>query len=83
LKVLGVIENMSRYVCTHCSECTNVFSSGGGEWLAQYAEIPFLGRIPIEPKLALCMEQGEDYARKFPDSIVSKVIGEIVDELVR
>jgi len=73
---------MIGYVCPHCSECTNVFSSGGGEWLAQYADIPFLGRIPIEPNLALCMERGEDYHKMYPDSSTSKVISDIVDKLI-
>jgi len=82
LNVLGVVENMSGYVCPHCSECTNIFSSGGGEWLAQYAGIPFLGRIPLEPNLTVCMERGEDYAKTYPDSSAAKVIGEIVDKLM-
>merc|ERR1712210_409164 len=38
LKVLGIVENMSGYVCPHCSTCTNVFSSGGGKALAEHAK---------------------------------------------
>lgn len=51
VKILGLIENMSGFVCPACSECTNIFSSGGGEALANHANIPFLGRLPIDPKL--------------------------------
>lgn len=43
LRVLGVIENMSGYECPHCSECTNVFSSGGGKAMADEFAVPFLG----------------------------------------
>lgn len=51
VKILGLVENMSGFVCPTCSECTNIFSSGGGESLANHANIKFLGRLPIDPKL--------------------------------
>ncbi|ORX72436.1 P-loop containing nucleoside triphosphate hydrolase protein [Linderina pennispora] len=57
LPVLGLIENMSGFVCPHCSECTNVFSTGGGEGLAGHMEIPFLGRAPIDPNLVMLLER--------------------------
>lgn len=63
LPVVGVVENMSGFVCPHCTECTNIFSTGGGESLAQLTGVPFLGRIPIDPtlyngdmKLAVCRD---------------------------
>ncbi|KAJ1878629.1 cytosolic Fe-S cluster assembly factor cfd1 [Kickxella alabastrina] len=57
LPVLGLIENMSGFVCPHCAECTNLFSTGGGEGLAKHMEIPFLGRAPIDPNLVMLLEQ--------------------------
>lgn len=51
VKILGLIENMSGFVCPTCSDCTNIFSSGGGEKLAAHADIKFLGRVPIDPKV--------------------------------
>ncbi|KAJ1974442.1 cytosolic Fe-S cluster assembly factor cfd1 [Dimargaris xerosporica] len=56
LPILGVIENMSGYVCPHCTECTNIFSSGGGEAMAKEFEVPFLGRVPIDPTLTYLFE---------------------------
>lgn len=47
--LLGVIENMSFFVCGHCGERTEIFSFAGGERAAQKFEIPFLGRIPLAP----------------------------------
>lgn len=52
----GVIENMSGYICPHCAECSNVFSSGGGEQLAQSHDLDFLGKLPICPKVARLLE---------------------------
>jgi len=68
LKVLGIVENMSGYVCPHCSTCTNVFSSGGGKALAEHAKVPFLGCVPLEPQLALAAESGSSFVEKFSDS---------------
>ncbi|KAF5402528.1 Cytosolic Fe S cluster assembly factor NUBP2 [Paragonimus heterotremus] len=55
LKVVGLIENMSGYRCPSCAHCTNLFSSGGAEALATERNVPFLGRLPLDPTLtSLC-----------------------------
>lgn len=59
VKVLGVIENMAGFVCPNCSECTNVFSKGGGEVMAKEFEVPFLGSVPIDPMFIRLVEEGE------------------------
>lgn len=81
LKVLGIIENMSGYVCPNCSECTNIFSSGGGKALAEMAKVPFLGTVPIEPKLALCAETGGGFVNEFQGSEAAKSFVEIFEKL--
>ncbi|XP_051023848.1 cytosolic Fe-S cluster assembly factor NUBP2 [Acomys russatus] len=68
LQVLGVIENMSGFACPHCSECTNVFSRGGGEELARLAGVPFLGSVPLDPQLTRSLEEGRDFIQEFPKS---------------
>jgi ATP-binding protein involved in chromosome partitioning len=47
--ILGIIENMSYFVCPHCGEQTEIFGSGGGERTATRHGVPLLGRIPLEP----------------------------------
>ncbi|EKG19013.1 ATPase MipZ/NubP2/Cfd1 [Macrophomina phaseolina MS6] len=59
LKVLGVVENMAGFVCPNCSECTNVFSKGGGEIMARDYNVPFLGSIPIDPAFVMLIEEGK------------------------
>ncbi|XP_053749759.1 cytosolic Fe-S cluster assembly factor NUBP2 isoform X3 [Panthera pardus] len=68
LRVLGVVENMSGFVCPHCAECTSVFSRGGGEELASHAGVPFLGSVPLDPELTKSLEEGRDFIREFPES---------------
>lgn len=57
--ILGVIENMAGFVCPNCSECTNVFSKGGGEVMAREFEVPFLGSVPIDPMFIRLIEEGK------------------------
>jgi Mrp family chromosome partitioning ATPase len=59
IRVLGVIENMSGFVCPNCSECTNIFMSGGGEVMAKDFNVRFLGRIPIDPQFLVLIETGK------------------------
>lgn len=80
--VLGVIENMSGYVCPHCSECSLVFSQGGGEALATEEKIQFLGRVPLDSELTKCLETGQSFQKVFPDSPTLTAIESITEKLL-
>ncbi|KAK3990837.1 P-loop containing nucleoside triphosphate hydrolase protein [Cladorrhinum sp. PSN332] len=58
IRVLGVVENMAGFVCPNCSECTNIFSSGGGQVMAEEFGVSFLGRVPIDPQFLVLIETG-------------------------
>ncbi|KAI9802354.1 MAG: cytosolic Fe-S cluster assembly factor cfd1 [Piccolia ochrophora] len=58
IRVLGVVENMAGFVCPHCSECTNVFSSGGGKVMADEYGVRFLGSVPLDPQFVRLVEEG-------------------------
>jgi Mrp family chromosome partitioning ATPase len=58
IQVLGVVENMSGFVCPNCSECTDVFSSGGGRVMAEEFHVKFLGSVPIDPQFVMLVEAG-------------------------
>ncbi|KAF1918754.1 cytosolic Fe-S cluster assembling factor cfd1 [Ampelomyces quisqualis] len=58
IRVLGVVENMAGFVCPNCSECTNVFSKGGGQIMASDFHVPFLGSVPIDPAFVQLVEEG-------------------------
>ncbi|EPY29412.1 nucleotide binding protein-like protein [Strigomonas culicis] len=61
VRCLGIVENMSGFVCPHCAHCTDLFSSGGGKKLAELYEVPFLGSIPIDMNLSLAEDRGEGF----------------------
>ncbi|XP_046856730.1 cytosolic Fe-S cluster assembly factor NUBP2 homolog isoform X2 [Xenia sp. Carnegie-2017] len=83
LSILGIIENMSGFICPHCSECSNVFSSGGGKALARLCNVSFLGNVPLDPKLARCIEESEDFLQAFVESEANKSFNKIVDKLTQ
>jgi len=58
IPVLGVVENMSGFVCPHCATLTPVFRSEGGRRMAEEMEIPFLGALPLDPKVGLDGDAG-------------------------
>lgn len=57
--VIGVVENMAGFVCPNCAECTNVFSKGGGQIMAQEFDVAFLGSVPIDPAFTALIEEGK------------------------
>lgn len=61
LPVAGIIENMSGYVCPSCGAHSSLFGMGGGEALANETGVPFLGRIPIEPEIMTCGDNGTPF----------------------
>jgi ATP-binding protein involved in chromosome partitioning len=69
--VLGIVENMSYFVGED-GKRYEIFRHGGGRKLAEAAGVPFLGEIPIDPRVAECGDQGEPIVRRYPDSPVSK-----------
>ncbi len=66
--ILGIIENMSAFFCPHCGEKTEIFRAGGGRREAERLGIPFLGEIPIDPRIALGGDLGEPIVASAPDS---------------
>ena len=68
LPVAGVLENMSGYVCPQCGNHADLFGAGGGESLSQEMSVPFLGRIPIDPRIVGCGDSGRCLLDAYPES---------------
>lgn len=79
MPIIGIIENMSGYVCPNCSECSNIFSSGGGELLAKDSGVPFLGCVPFDPLLTQRLEKGETSFEESPSTVeIEKIICKLI-----
>ncbi|MEK6851880.1 MAG: Mrp/NBP35 family ATP-binding protein [Candidatus Thermoplasmatota archaeon] len=81
LSVLGIVENMAGLVCPHCGTEIEVFKKGGGEAAAKELGLPFLGRIPLDPRIVVGGDAGKPFVLEHPDSPAAKAFGQIVEEI--
>lgn len=79
--VVGLIENMSGYVCPECGHLEYLFSQGGGERIADERGIPYLGHVPINVGIMRGGDSGEPYIFRNPDSPEAKAFGKIAEKL--
>jgi len=61
LPVLGIVENMSGFICPHCKEEIDIFGKGGGEKEAKELGVPFLGAIPLDPDMRKAADEGRPF----------------------
>jgi ATP-binding protein involved in chromosome partitioning len=82
IPVLGVVENMSGFICPHCQGVVDVFKRGGGEVMAERMGVSFLGRIPMTPLIVEASDDGCPFIEKQQDAEVSRMFTCIVDDLI-
>ncbi|KAK5669010.1 cytosolic Fe-S cluster assembly factor nbp35, variant 2 [Batrachochytrium dendrobatidis] len=81
--IIGVVENMSGFVCPKCTKTSAIFSpsTGGAAKMAMEMDIPFLGSIPMDPRLGLSSDHGRSFLDDFAESPASKAYMSIVDKV--
>ncbi|XP_014287504.1 cytosolic Fe-S cluster assembly factor Nubp1 homolog isoform X1 [Halyomorpha halys] len=79
LNILGVIENMSPFVCPKCHKASDIFpkNTGGGEKMCEEMEVPYLGRLPLDPMVGKACDEGVGILDKLP------AINPIVDNIIQ
>lgn len=82
IPILGIIENMSGFICPECGKSVEIFKSGGAEKLAETYKIPFLGRIPIDPSITLTGDEGKPFILFNPDSESCKAFTKVIDKVI-
>ena len=86
IPILGIVENMSGFTCPHCGNQIDLFKSGGGEKSAKEFDVPFLGRIPFDPRIVESMDNGKPFIELFPESESAKILNQIynlIEEQIR
>ncbi len=81
MPIIGVVENMSGFVCPHCGEKVEIFPSDGGRKIAKETQVPFLGSIPIDPKVGVDADKGLPFVLSDADSSTAKSFLEIVKKV--
>ena len=82
IPVLGIVENMSGMACPHCGQSIDLFRVGGGEKAAMELGVPFLGRIPIEPRVVLSCDAGEPFLTESDDSLAKSAFTRVIKTLL-
>lgn len=80
--VVGIIENMSGFVCPHCKQQVDIFKTGGGEELAKESGVPFLGKIPLDPTLVEAGDSGDVFIKYHKDSPAAQALSQILDKII-
>jgi ATP-binding protein involved in chromosome partitioning len=76
--VIGIIENMSGFVCPECGAQLDIFKTGGGKKIASDLSVPYLGKIPIDPAICIDSDRGMPFVTENPASPTAKAFAEIV-----
>lgn len=81
-RVLGVVENMSGFVCPHCGQRTDIFTTGGGERMAEEMSVPFLGRVPLASEIVALSDAGEPLIGPAAPEAIREAYAQIIDRLL-
>jgi len=81
IKIIGLLENMSGFICPHCQQEIDIFGKGEGKELAEELEIPYLGSLPMEIQVRENSDQGKPFIFADPQSQISQNFMEIVSEI--
>ena len=79
--VLGIVENMSYYLCSHCGTREEIFGSGGAKKAAEKLGLPFLGEIPLATELRLTSDEGKPIVASHPDSPLAQAFFQVAKNL--
>lgn len=81
--VVGVVENMSYFICDECSKKHYIFPAGGGQRIAEKWGVPLIGKIPLEPAVAGCGDDGTPAVLRYPNSESAKEFMQVASQVVR
>ena len=81
IPIIGVIENMSGFICPHCENEVLIFGKGNGAKMAEEMDVPFIGRLPLDVQTAAASDMGTPVVIKEPESEISVRISKIADEI--
>ena len=79
MNIFGIIENMSGFTCPHCHKVVDIFGTGGGEKTALAYDLNFLGKIPFDPDMVRCGDEGIAFQNKFKDALITDAFKKIVE----
>eukprot|EP00729_Bicosta_minor_P003185 gene3185-15158_t len=84
IKILGVVENMSGFVCPNCEKSSDIFPATGAgvQGMAKELGVKFLGKLPLDPRIAKACDQGKSFLDEIPDSPATAAYLNVVEQIV-
>ena len=79
--ILGIVENMSYYICPHCNSQDYIFGQGGGRRAAEQLSIPFLGEVPLDLAIRTQSDMGQPIVIAQPDTPSARTLREITERV--
>ena len=83
IRILGVVENMSGFVCPHCDKPVDIFGTGGGKKVALEYSLRFLGNIPMDPKVVMGGDSGKPYLSSGAGTVATKAFDKVLDNVIK
>ena len=83
IRILGIVENMSGFVCPHCSKPVDIFGSGGGMRTALEFSLRFLGKVPMDPQVVMGGDAGKPYLSSGAGTVATKAFDEVLDNIIK
>lgn len=81
IPIIGIVENMSSFICPKCGSESSIFRTGGGMKIAEDLNVPFIGSIPLDPRICEASDIGKPFIVEYSDSPAAKAFMEIVDKV--
>ena len=81
MPIIGLLENMSGMICPHCKKKIDLFKTGGGFKASLDLSVPFLGKIPIDPKIVETGDSGKPFVLEYSHSESADIFGKMVKKI--
>lgn len=82
MPVLGIVENMSGFVCPKCGEVTEIFNTGAGQAIADRFEVPLLGKIPLDPAVCKAGDSGKPFVYHFSGTATANAFEKVISPIL-
>lgn len=83
INILGIVENMSGFICPHCNETVEIFGTGGGKKVALEYSLRFLGKVPMDPQVVLGGDSGRPYLSSGAGTVATRAFDEILENILK
>ena len=81
--VLGIVENMSGFICPHCDKPVDIFGTGGGKKVSLEYSLRFLGKVPMDPKVVMGGDSGKPYLSSGAGTVATKAFDKVLDNVTK